>query len=548
MESSSNFPESFVRLSVLVFICLSLFIVPGSAYSAETPDLPSRLTEDAINTCREVKALAEKYGADSKQLDTDQPDRRALAASFISVADRILEKCDKEGREAIPPADMKRFALLLESLKSELEQYEGYQTRREAIAQMLEKPEVLPFIYKFGANGMFRAEGAGNYRLVDASFKPGGGEGRVVYRVKPYFYWHPTDWLDIHAEGQGYGYAGGVREFGRASLYQGYLEARLPGHDWLSLKGGRQEFIYGSTFIVGADSFYDGLSFDAMRLRLKPVDKFAIDFLAGSYAIPFSGGIAGSLYGVYATYSFSEGNSVEAYHFRDTGSTDHHAGEYLNIWGLRGTAEYGPVSMEFEPVYESGRQYSPAAGANGTISAFGGHLDLNADTTFSGLHNHIFASYAYGSGDRAAPGGAGAGKEFRNPNNNTSLIGDMGVIGDLSGDTFDGHHASGLQVFTLGWGVDLQQKLNVSASGHYFRANDTEAGFSRNLGIETDFIVTYAMTEGLSFIIGYDRFFTGGFFRDAVGSSRDIDYGYMMVQFDLSRSKTRGSPGRAVRK
>jgi Alginate export len=537
-----------VHLSVLVFICLSLCVVPASAYSAEIPGSSSRVTEDAINTCRKVKELAEKYGVDSKLLDISQPDKRVMAASFVSVADRILEKCDLEGREAIPPADLKRFALLLESLKGELEQYEGYQTRREAIAKMLEKPELLPFLYKFGANGMVRGEGAGNYRLADASAKPGSGEGRVVYRVKPYLYWHPADWLDIHAEGQGYGYTGGVGESGRGSLYQGYLEARIPGREWLALKGGRQEFIYGSTFIVGADSFYDGLSFDAVRLRLKPVDKLAVDFLAGSYATPFSAGISGNLYGVYATYVFSEGNSVEAYHFRDTGSTGHHAGEYLNIWGLRGTAESGPVSIEFEPVYESGRQFSPTTGANDAISAFGGHLDLNVDTTYYDLHNHLFASYALGSGDRGAPGGSGAGKEFRNPNNDSSLVGDIGVIGDLSGITVDSHHASGLQAFTLGWGIDLLKELNLSATGHFFLANDTEAGFSRNLGIETDFTATYAMAEGLSFIVGYDRFFTGEFFRDANGSSRDIDYGYVMVQFDLSRSKSKGNPGRAVSK
>ena len=32
-------------------------------------------------------------------------------------------------------------------------------------------------------------------------------------------------------------------------------------------------------------------------------------------------------------------------------------------------------------------------------------------------------------------------------------------------------------------------------------------------------------------------FFTGGFFRDATGSTKDIDYGYLMLQFDISKSK-----------
>jgi hypothetical protein len=113
----------------------------------------------------------------------------------------------------------------------------------------------------------------------------------------------------------------------------------------------------------------------------------------------------------------------------------------------------------------------------------------------------------------------------------------MSVVGDMSGITVGDHHASGLQIYTLGWGIDLTKEVNFSATGRYFRANNVEDGFSRNLGLETDFTLAYAMSDGLALIAGYDRFFTGGFFRDASGSGKDVDYGYLMVQFDLSRSK-----------
>ena len=36
--------------------------------------------------------------------------------------------------------------------------------------------------------------------------------------------------------------------------------------------------------------------------------------------------------------------------------------------------------------------------------------------------------------------------------------------------------------------------------------------------------------------------FTGGFFRDASGSSSDIHYGYFMLQFDISKSKPKLKP------
>jgi hypothetical protein len=92
--------------------------------------------------------------------------------------------------------------------------------------------------------------------------------------------------------------------------------------------------------------------------------------------------------------------------------------------------------------------------------------------------------------------------------------------------------------------VDFTKELNFSTTGRYFLANNVEAGFSKRLGLETDFTLTYAVSDGLTIIAGYDRFFTGGFFRDATGSGKDIDYGYLMVQFDLFRAKPKLKPAK----
>ena len=37
---------------------------------------------------------------------------------------------------------------------------------------------------------------------------------------------------------------------------------------------------------------------------------------------------------------------------------------------------------------------------------------------------------------------------------------------------------------------------------------------------------------------------TGGFFRDASGSSGDIHYGYLMLQFDISKNKPKLKPAK----
>jgi hypothetical protein len=531
-----------MKVMALVVSALLYLLLCGVVSAEEGSDqIPGRVTKEHWS-CQEIVTLATKYGALVKLPAGESLEKKELAPPLLAVIEKVLEKCEKEGSEAIPAADLEQIATLREALKDELAQYEGYQLRREAIEKMLAKPEVPAFEYKVGVAGFLRGEGAGNLRLPDFSYDSGHSEGRFLYRVKPYAYWHPTDYLDIHAEGQAYGYNGGEQEFHKIDLYQGFLEVRLPGSELLALKVGRQEFNYGSAFILGPDSFFDGLSFDSLRLRVKPVSSLTLDFLAGAYATSFSGGVSGDLAGAYASYAFTDDNSVEAYVFRDTGSTDHHRGEHLDTWGARFTGKAGPVTAEFEPDYQSGRSFNSARNTNEDIDAFGGHLDLSATTVLHGYNNKFFGSFAYGSGSGRAANGVSASGEFRTANNDSSLLGDMSVVGDMSGVTVNGHHASGLQVYTLGWGMDVTKEANFSATGHYFIANDVEAGFRKNLGLETDFTLSYTVTEGLSFLVGYDRFFTGGFFRDASGTSKDIDYGYFMLQFDLSKSKPKLKP------
>ncbi len=487
---------------------------------------------------KEIAELGEKYEADKKLPEGGCP-KTELAYCLLAILDKVVDKYNKEGPQAILRDDLERIAALHGALESELNEIDGYRTRRKTIEEILVLvvPEVPPFEYKVGVNGFLRGEGVNNFRLPDFSFNPGHGEGRFLYRVKPYAYWHPTDYIDIHLEGQGYGFFGGNQRSNKFSLYQGFVEARLPGKDWLAVKAGRQDFIYGSTFILGSDSFYNGLSFDAVRLRVRPLESLTADLLGGRYATPFSDGLKGSLAGGYLTYAPSKDSSIEAYVFWDTGSPNRHPGEYLTIWGLRSTNKLGPLTLEFEPVYESGKVFNPTTGANDDISAYGGHIDLTGEAKLAGFKNKFFLSYAIGSGSKDSANGITSKKEFRNSNNDTSLVGDMNVVGDLSGINVSDHHASGIQAYTFGWGVDITEKLNFSATGHKFFANNVERGFSRDVGWEADLNLTCTINKDFSVILAYDRFFTGKFFRDASGSGKDISYIYAMILFNFDRTK-----------
>ena len=519
------------------------------AFTAEEPEqIPEQLTIQHWS-CKDVAELGKKYDAGKKLPDyvvvEGKPcSKGEVATCLLAVIKKLVEKCDKDGADAVPREDLDRIARLDEALKKDLEGMDGYQTLRGTIDTILTKPEETPFLVKGGVKGFLRGERAASQALPDFSYNPGHSEGRFLYRVLPYLYWHPTDFVDIHLEGQGYGYTGGNQYLGKVSLYQGYVEGKLPGRDVAALKVGRQEFVYGSAFILGGNAFYQGLSFDAARLRVKPLDALTVDFLGGWYATPWSEGVKGNLVGGYASYAINEYSVIEAYALNDIGSDDHHHGEYRNTWGLRGSAKIGPVSLEIEPVFQSGRTLNGNTGANDRISAWGGHADVTVEAALWGRKNTFFASYAYGSGDRDGAEGTSAKREFQNSTTDTSLTGDMRVVGDLSGVDAGPAHASGLQIFNLGWGMDICKDLNFSATGRYFYANATPDRISRRIGLETDFTLTYALNDSLSIIAGYDRFFTGAFYRDATGRSNDIDHGYLMLQFDFPKSWPRLKPGK----
>lgn len=539
-----------------MFVMLAIVLTTAGTAAASRENPSEEQIPDQVHpehwVYEDVAWLGETYGVD-KRLPEGRPcPKEELLDCFIASLAKMVEKYEQEGAAAVSRDGLESIRSLVIALEEELFANESYLNIRRRIEQLLvmAEPPVPVFKYKAGVNGFLRGDGQNNFRIPDASYAPGHGEGRLLYRVKPYAYYHPNKYLDVHLEGQGYGFEGGNQSEGRFSLYQGFVEGKLPvkaypGRNWLSLKAGRQEFEYGSAFILGADAFYNGLTFDAARLRVQPRWSLTVDLLGGKYATPFSDGIKGELTGAYVTYEPAEDNTIEAYAFRDTGAEERRSGEHLNTFGYRSTSSVGIFSLEHELVYQTGEAFNPDTGSNDKINAYGGHVDLTGEFPlrwFGGkaFDSSIFLSAAIGSGDKNAANGVGSGsREFRNGNNDSSLVGDMNVVGDLSGLDVGDRRASGLQVYALGWGIDFTKKLNFSATGRKFVAQKVEDGFSRDIGVEADFTLTYTKNKDTAFVLGYDRFFTGDFFRDASGSGKDIDYVYAMVLFnyDWTRRK-----------
>lgn len=505
-------------------------------------DVPDEVSSDNW-AYRQIAALQEVYGR-AKPLPEGKCSKAELAEAFIDVLGRVVDEFKKRGAQTIRRDDVEDMRALVVALEDALFRKETYRTIRVSVERILSlvEPPVPIFKYKLGLNGYGRGDAADNFSAAAQGYDPGRSQARLVYRVKPYAYWHPDDRLDVHAEGQAYGFSG-VRHADRAvwskdSLYQGFFEARLPSQDspgtnWVSLKGGRQEFVYGSGFMLGSDTFYDGLTFDAARLRLQSRPTLSLDVLGGYYAKPFAGTTKGDLAGAYLSYKPSDDDAVELYGFRDRGAEDRKPGEHLDSFGLRATGPIGIYAFEVEGVIQRGKQFSEDEGGNVNIQAAGAHADLTGQFKLLGYDNAVFMSVAAGTGDR------NPAKEFRNPNNDSSLMGDMHVVADLSGIDVGDQHASGLQIYTLGWAIELTRKLNLSLTGRKFVAADVAAGFSRQIGVEADLNLTYSMNKDYTLIAGYDHFFPGAFVRQASGRAKQADYVFAMLAFnyDWTRRK-----------
>jgi hypothetical protein len=384
---------------------------------------------------------------------------------------------------------------------------------------------------RFGLDAMMRGEAARHFDLGTAAVAEGEDDTRGLVRLRPSFETGQDNSWRGRIEGQWYGLAG-RQDLSAVMVYQAYLEGSLPGTPGLTAKVGRQELVYGSTFLLGADTFYDGQSWDAARLTLRPADRLSVDLFGGRYVKRNSGGIEGTLYGIYGTILPQKDFTLDLYGLRDTGGVGatHAGGAHEVTWsvGARAAARFGErLDLEAEPVWQFGRK-ADGAGGYDPIAAFGGHVDLTFRPAPARFPGKLFGGFAWGSGD-GNPGDHHF-REFHNPNNDTPQVGDMNVIGDLSGLTVAGHAASGLRILTLGGAADLSPAVNLSLTGHAVRADQVPAGFSKALGVEADLALAWTVRDGLCVTLGADRFFTGGFFRDATGREKDIDYGYLQLQ------------------
>jgi len=377
--------------------------------------------------------------------------------------------------------------------------------------------------WEFNAGGQVRLRGdfTWNQSLTDFKFTPGLREAQFLERTRlqASVENHALN-LEGFVQGQWYGRWGGTDSESDFDLYQGYVEWEKILGAPVSLKAGRQEFIYGSAFFIGANDFYKGLTWDGAKGSVKPFEFLNIDLLGTKMAKLNPGDPDIYLAGLYTTYKIYKEGSLEGYLFYNKGGAPlFHSGFVLTEsdqkWytlGGRLAGKVGGFDYELEPQYQWGKVAKPIGDGIDPARTYGGHINLSYSFKLP-WEPRIFGAYAYGTGDNTPFNGKYT--EFHGTifnDDGGGLYGDMRVIPDQSGVTVNDIRASGLQIWVGGISVNPLSGLNLILRAHYFQANKVPSGFSKDVGTEVDFDISYRLRKGISFILGLNKFYTGKFF------------------------------------
>jgi hypothetical protein len=395
--------------------------------------------------------------------------------------------------------------------------------------------------WKFDGGGQIRLRGdfARNQNFTDFTFTPGQKEAQFLERTRLHgSIENPALGLKVFVQPQWYGRWGGVDKRSEVDLYQGYIEWEKILGSPISLKAGRQDFSYGSTFFLGPNDFYNGLSWDGIKLSINAREDLSLDLIGVKMAKLNPADPNIYLTGLYTTYKIYKEGSLEGYLFYNKGGFPFLHREFEvksgQKWFTLGTRFAGKVDrfdFELEPQFQWGKVRETIQNGKEKVRAYGGHVDLGYTFKLP-WEPRVFAAYAFGSGDDD-PFDGKVTQFHGNIFNDNYLVGDMSVITDLSGVTVNDIHSSGMHVLVAGISINPLSNLNLNLDAHRFLASKGTSGFSKDLGVELNLVASYKVTKGISFLLGLNRFFTGRFFEQASGSKGNISYAYIQSQVEF---------------
>ena len=358
---------------------------------------------------------------------------------------------------------------------------------------------------------------------------------------------HITPYVRIFAEGKAAfsldrSLAGGrtnayVDEF---DLQNGFADIMIPlgEQDSVTLRGGRQELLFGAQRLVGVSDFtnvrrtFDGVQ-GIVRIRDWTISPFWAELVVVD-KYKFNESTANNkLFGIYGTgpLHFLPVN-LDLYWLgaENAGVTINGTSgrERRQTLGARTWGKIGQTHLDFE--VEGAGQF----GKVGRRDIAAGMLTTNLGYTLAvpSLSPRVYVEFDYASGDDKPGGSVGTFNQLQ-PSAHSFLgymdfLGRQNIVSPLAGVSLKPVRdlTLSLQQYFF-WRASDRDAL-YNKSGAVFRAGTgTTASY---VGAEIDLLATYNFTRHLLGYVGYSHFFTGEFIRKT-GPAKDSDFLYSAIQY-----------------
>ena len=323
-------------------------------------------------------------------------------------------------------------------------------------------------------------------------------------------------------------------------LMNGFADIIIPFGPQASvtLRGGRQELIFGSQRLVGPGDFTNvprafeggiaigqiaGWTITPFWTRAVVVDKYR--FNESTSDLEFYGAFAtGPLHVLPVNldvYWLDANNKTAA--FNGTPGREHR-----HTLGGRAWGKIGATGLDFE--VEGAAQFGTVGRGDIAASMFTTVLGYTLPAAW--LSPRVYVELDYASGDDRRGGDVGTFNQLY-PNAH-SFLGYMDYIGRQN-------------IISPNAGVSISPiaGLTLSLQQYFFwRASDRDALYNKSgavlrpgtsttaryVGAETDLLATYNITRHLQGYVGYSHFFTGEFLSKT-GKDKDSDFLYAAVQY-----------------
>jgi Alginate export len=395
--------------------------------------------------------------------------------------------------------------------------------------------------------GQARERGEYFRQYLFGNSEPKQSDGYLLSRYRLNADLHVTPYFRMFAEGRSAFALDRELAGGRTTSYvdeldlmNGFADVVIPfGREAsVTLRGGRQELIFGSQRLVGPGDFSQvprafeggaaigqiaGWTVTPFWTRAVVIDKYRFNESTSDQ----------EFFGVFATgplpvvpvnldlYWLDANNATAA--FNGTIGREHR-----HTLGGRVSGRIGATGLDFE--VEGAAQFGTVG--RGDIAASMVTTVLGYALPVTGWSPRVSVELDYASGDDKPGGNVGTFNPLY-PNNHSFLgyidyIGRQNVISPNAGITI-----SPLDGVTL----SLQQYF-------FWRASDRDAVYNKSgavlrpgtgttasyVGAETDVLATYALTRHLLGYAGYSHFFAGEFINKT-GQARDSDFYYLAIQY-----------------